>query len=292
MKSLRLAQGNTGCAMLDIHLRNEDQRVINAIYDHFRLTGKWPGIRTLRKELGRAVVDSVIKRNKPALVEMFKDNMVEYYKLTFHGFLVCPKGNDDIQMLLRYLDFLKNRFEENPETREITSTEVEKALELSKDQSRRLSALIQVGNLWGGGASFGSDGWSVGVVSDIEDLIDFKSAEEYLKNRLKKEEQRQKEIKKRYSKMDKSPILSWLSFNVNLWLGSYIAFLFSRKSLPIAVFIILWFALYSTSKVCEDVFEKRVPFFSSEKVLEKAVWWIATVGISFLAGVILKNLSH
>lgn len=285
------AQDNIGCSMLDIHLQNEDQRVINAIYDHFRSTSKWPGTRTLRKELGRTVVDSVIKRNKPSLVEMFKDNMVEYYKLTFHGFLVCPKASDDIRTLLRYLELLKSKFEETPEIREITSKEIEQALELPKDQSRRLSALIQLGNLWSGGASFGSDGWSVGVVSDIEDLMDSKTAEEYLKNRLKKEEQRQREIQKRYSKMDKFPILSWLSFNVNLWLSSYIAFSLSPKSLPIAVFIILWFALYSTSKVCENVFEKRVPFFSSEKVLEKAVWWIATIGISFVAGVILKNLS-
>ncbi len=243
MRLLRPVQDNI-CSMLDIHLRNEDQRVINAIYDHFRSTGKWPGIRTVRKELGRRVVDSVVERNKPSLVEMFKENMVEYYKLTFHGFLVCPKANDDIQTLLRYLEFLKNKFEENPETREITSTEVEKALELSKDQSRRLFALIQLGYLWGGGASFGSDAWSVNVVSDIEDLVDSKSAEEYLKNQLKKEEQRQREIEKRYSKIDKFPLLFWISFNINLWLGSYIAFSFSRKSLPIAIFIILWFALY------------------------------------------------
>jgi sulfur relay (sulfurtransferase) DsrC/TusE family protein len=276
--------------MLDIHLQNEDQRVINAIYDHFQSTSKWPGIRTLRKELGRTVVDSVAKRNKPSLVEMFKDNMVEYYKLTFHGFLVCPKASDDIRTLLRFLELLKSKFEKNPEIREITSKEIEQALELSKDQSRRLSALVQLGNLWGGGASFGSDAWRVGVVSDIEDLIDSKTVEDYLRNRLKKEEQRQREIEKRYSKLDKFPLLFWISFNINLWLGSYIAFLFSRKSLPIAIFIILWCALYSISKVGEGVFKKRVPFFSSEKVLEKLIWWIITIGISFAAGIILKTL--
>lgn len=278
--------------MLNIHLPKKDKRVINAIYDHFRSSGKWPGTRTVRKELGRTSVESVIIRNKPPLVGKFEDNGVEYYRLTWHGFLACPEAKEDIQTLLRYLELLKNKFEENPEIREITSTEVEQTLELSKDQSKRLFVLIQLGYLYSGFSFSGSDIWSAGVISDIEDLVESKTADEYLKSRLKKEEKKRREYEKQYSKLDKFHILSWLSFNVNLWLLSYIAFALSSKTLPVSIFIILWFTLYSISKVCEEVFKKTVPFFSSEKVLEKIIWWVVTIIISGAAGIIsMKILS-
>ena len=291
MRFLRLASDNVGCPMLDIRLRNEDQRVINAIYHHFLSIGKWPGARSFRKELGRALVESVLGQHKPQLMEKFEDDRVERYRLTFRGFLVCPSAKNDIQILSRYINFLKLKFEKNPEIREITSREVEEALELSKEESRRLSVLIDLGHLWSGSASRGENEWTTGVPDDIEDLIESEGPEKYLKGRMEKEEKWQKEHEKIYFKLDKFKLLSWISFNANLWLASYIIFSFSKKSLPITMFVVLWFALYSISKICEDIFRKRVPFFSSKKVLEKAIWWIITFAISGGVGFLTRVLS-
>ena len=82
MRFLTSASDNVGCPMLDIRLRNEDKRVINAIYDHFLSIGKWPGARSFRKELGRALVESVLGQHKPQLMEKFEDDRVERYRLT------------------------------------------------------------------------------------------------------------------------------------------------------------------------------------------------------------------
>jgi hypothetical protein len=277
--------------MLDIHLQNEEQKVINAIYDYFRSTGKWPGARSFRKELGKVLVESVLGQHKLQLAEKFEDDRVEHYRLTFRGFLVCPSAKGDIQILLRYLNLLKLKFEKNPEIREITSREVEEALELSKEESKRLSVLIDLGHLWSGSASRGENEWTIGVPNDIEELIESEGLEKYLIDRLEKEEKWQKEYEKIYFRLDKFRILSWLSFNTNLWLASYIAFSFSKKSLPITIFVVLWFTLYSISKVSEDIFKKRVPFFSAEKLLEKLIWWIITIIVSGAAGIITKLLS-
>ena len=282
--------------MINIQLSEDEKNVINTIYKHFRSSNnKWPVARVIRKELGRKTVESVVARKKPQLIQKFEESRIEYYKLTFHGVLICPESKDDVQMLLQYIDFIKKKFHENPEIHEVTSTEVEESLKLSKEQSTRLSVLIiKVGYLYGNSASSGGNEWKAGVPDDIEDIAESNSSEEYLKKRLKKEEERQKESEKFYSgkKVDRFKLLSWLSFNVNLWLASYIAIIFTKKTLPIIIFVIIWFFLFSLSKVLEEVFRKKIPFFSSEKVLEKTIWWIITIFISGIGGVITKILSN
>jgi hypothetical protein len=227
-------------------------------------------------------------------VQKIEDNRIEHYKLTFHGVLTCSEAKDDVQMLLRYIDFLKKKYEENPAVQEVTSTEVEQSLKLSKEQSIRLSALIDLGNLYAISAtSLGRAEWKAGVPDDIEDIVEANSPEEYLKKRLRKEEERQKELEKVYSerKIDRVKLLAWLSFNVNLWLAEYILFSSYHKILSdypnlliIPVAITIWFALYSVIKVLEDIFRKEIPFFSSKIVLEKWIWWLITIGISGIGG--------
>jgi hypothetical protein len=276
--------------MIDIRLSDNEQNVINAIYEHFYSSNKWPIARALRKKLGRKTVESVVVRKEPQLVQKFEDNGIECYRLTFHGVLICSRAKDDVQMLLQYISFLKKKFEENPEIQEITSTDVEESLKLLREQSIRLSVLIDLGHLWGGSASnLGRSGWKAGVPDDIEDIGEANSPEEYLKKRLKKEEERQKELEKLYSRrIDKFRLFSWLSFNINLWLVSYILYTFFPKALPITMVINIWFALYSISKILEDIFRKKVPFFSSEKVLDKIIWWVITLLISFFVGFITR----
>lgn len=272
--------------MINIRLLDNDQNIINVIYKYFLVNNKWPVARSIRKELGRKAVESIIARKDPQLIQKFEDNRIESYKLTFHGVLICPEAKDDVQILLQYISFLKKKFEENPEIQEITSTDVEESLKLTKEQSIRLSVLINLGCLWGKSASFGGNEWKAGVPDDIEDLAETNSPEEFLEKRLKKEEERQKKYEKMYSpkKIDKFRLFSWLSFNINLWLVAYILHTFFPEALPITIVINIWFALYSISKILENVFSKKVPFFSSEKVMEKMIWWIITIIISGVGG--------
>jgi len=277
--------------MIDIRLSKDEQNVINAIYEHFCSNNKWPVARVIRKGLGRKTVESVVVRKEPQVVQKIEDNRIEHYKLTFHGVLTCSEAKDDVQMLLRYIDFLKKKYEENPAVQEVTSTEVEQSLKLSKEQSIRLSALIDLGNLYAISAtSLGRAEWKAGVPDDIEDIVEANSPEEYLRKRLEKEEKRQEGLKKMYStkRIDSFRLFSWLSFNINLWLISYMLHTFFKKALPITMFINIWFALYSISKILEDIFRKKVPFFSSEKVLDKLIWWVITLLISFFVGFITR----
>lgn len=251
----------------------------------------WPGVRTLHKELGKEIVEKVSIQKKLRLIEKIDDNGVECYRPTFRAFLECPKAKDDVALIYSYLEMLKEKFNQNPEIQKTTSVEIEKSLKLSKEQSKRLMKLIGLGRLWGRkGASWG-DPWEIGIQDDIEELIKLGNPKEYLTKRLEKEDEKQKENEKRYSrKPNYFQLLPWVSYNINVWLISYVFCLNFPKIFRVSRTISIWFILYTICKVSEDVFSKKIPFVSGKKVMEKTLWWIVSIGISVFVGKITGTL--
>lgn len=271
-------------------MKNSEVQVINTIYDNFKMSATWPGVRTLHKKLGKEIVEKVSIQKKPRLIEKIHDNGVECYRPTFRAFIECLKAKGDVELIYAYLEMLKEKFNQNPEIQKITSVEIEKSLKLSKEQSKRLVKLIDLGGLWGKSVSWG-DPWEIGIQDDIEELVKLGNPKEYLTKRLEKEDEKQKENEKRYSrKPNYSQLLPWVSYNINIWLISYVFYLNFPKLFRIIITISVWFTLYTICKVSEDVFSKKIPFVSGKKVMEKTLWWIVSIGISVFVGKITGTL--
>lgn len=269
-------------------MKNSEEQVINTIYDHFKRSATWPGVRTIHKELGKETVEEVSIQKKPKLIEIIQDNSIECYRLTFRTFLECPKAKDDIELIYSYLKMLKEKFNKNPQIQKITSVEIEQALKLSKEQSKRLMKLIDLGVLWGKGISRG-DPWEIEIQDDIEELVELDSPKEYLIKRLERKEKEQKEYEKWSSKKPNYfQLLAWLSYNINLWFFSYISYSNFPKIFRVVITISVWFVLYTICKVSEDVFSKKIPFVSGKKVMEKTLWWIVSIGISVISAFVDK----
>lgn len=83
----------------------------------------------------------------------------------------------------------------------------------------------------------------------------------------------------------------WVILNIALWLGSWLLFTKFQKALPYAVTIDLWILLFSAVKILE-VFGKKIPFFSSDEMLKKVLWWVTSFLISGLGGYIVNFLAR
>lgn len=201
-------KNNSNRFMNDISLSNGDLKIINSLYEYHYQNDKWPLARAFRQNIGRRIVETVERRKGPRLIHKYIKNGVEFYKLTFIGFLYCPKADSDIDMLYRYIDFIKQEFKKNPEIQKVKSTRVEEVLKLSKDQSKRLIDLIDAGNIWGTSMSREENQWEAGIPDDIEDLIELESPKKYLTQHIKKYV-----INNNKQKQNRSPFLGRLIEN-------------------------------------------------------------------------------
>lgn len=170
----------------NISLSEDELKVINGLYEYHNQNAKWPFARAFRQKIGREIVEMVENRKNPRLIVKYNENGSEFYKLTFVGILLCPKAKDDVNILYRYLDFIKQEFRKNPEIQKVKSIQVEDALKLSKEQSKRLFELINIGSIYSSSSSSWQNEWEVGIPSDIEDLAELESPQKYLAQRIEK----------------------------------------------------------------------------------------------------------
>ncbi len=286
---------------MNIRFSSAEEQIIDLLYEYFVEKGDWPGMRTFHKTVDRSTVEKVLKRKNPPFIEKYQDNGIDYYKLTFYGLIICKKAKKDIEILISYLNLLKELFHKEPEIRIVNSVDIELKLKLTKEQSKRLAVLIYAGHLWGiqaspGGTSStpGGTPWAFGIPDDIEDLAASAGPEEYLEKRFQGDQERWKEIDKIYSqKPPYSKLGPWFSYNLNLWLVTYFVFLKYRKSQRLGsamITIDIWFGMYTIAKILEDIFKKRIPFFTSVKVIEKMMWGIITFLISVLVGLLVVKI--
>ena len=265
---------------LNVRLSKNEQKVINTIYEHFCETRQWITQFALHTIIDKKIVEKVKSRKKTQLIEEYgAGNANPCYALTFLGIYLCPKAKDDIELLYKYLDLLKQKFTEKPEIREVFSSEVENSLNLTKEQSRRLEYLISVGHVWGGQSEGLKEEWKFWMPKDIEDLVEIGDPKEYLEKRIK-----QKEKTKRYARLKmlgKHQLYPWmlliivsLMFLLVVLLGKFLGVV-----VYLYVTVSIWIILYSISKIFEFL-GIMIPFFSSEKVRDKIIWFVISSAIS------------
>ena len=166
-------------------LPKDQLHVLRALWDYFLQTKDWPKGRSFRKSQGRLIVERVVANLRPIFIYHIKNHPSEdYYTLTTEG-VYAIEGSDgpNIKLLLSYLDYLRKRFNEDPDFEKVTAQEVREILHINSDDTRILGEFFDMGNsrLWGRSASnMRSSDWEVGVIGDIEILYEASSSLEFL----------------------------------------------------------------------------------------------------------------
>ncbi len=169
--------------MLQKRLDKTQQAILNSVWDYHCEHNKWIPTRVLHHKFGKPVVLNAFQGISDDVVQKFQDNWKEFYRLTFLGILLTCDGKEWEKIITRYLGYVRELFMLNPEIEKIDSRDVESTLYLSADQSRILYNLLIVSNLHGGSAVCGSEGWSVGVPNDIDDLPQIENLQDYVRMR-------------------------------------------------------------------------------------------------------------
>jgi hypothetical protein len=132
---------------------------------------RWAPARLFHQHVGRTAAQAHLASLGDGVVQTYRDTGKPYYRLTFLGVLLAGQGEESEGLLVRYLEYVRDRYRADPFVEWVGSQEVEAALHLRGEQSRLLRRLIRLSHWWGGGSAFGERDWTVGVPIDVDDLL-------------------------------------------------------------------------------------------------------------------------
>lgn len=149
-------------------------RILTVIWDYYLSKGKWPPRRVLHHEFrpnGRAVVQEAIQMLGGSIAyEGWGEG--EVYRVTLLGVMLSEHRRAAEELLVKYLSFARDVFEETPERERVTSAEVQAALGLSDAEADLLGRLIFFDGLFGAGGGSGQGSWHAGLPHGVEDIAD------------------------------------------------------------------------------------------------------------------------
>jgi hypothetical protein len=145
---------------------------------------RWAPARLLHQHVGTAAAQAHLASLGNGVVQAYRDAGKSYYRLTFLGVLLAGQGEESETLLVRYLEYVRDRYRADPSVEWVGSQDVEAALHLRADQSRLLQRLIRLSHWWGGGSAFGDRDWTVGVPIDVDDLLAEADLSRYLREHV------------------------------------------------------------------------------------------------------------
>ena len=151
-------------------LSKQHRDFVSALWKFFRDHNQWVPSRIAHQHFGKDAVQANLAALGPSLVQAYRDDGKDYYRLTFLGMLLTDQGSAAEDLLVRYLEYVRDRHGSDPRMEWVGSQEVEAALRLSAEQSRLLRQIIRLSHWWGGGSAFGEREWTVGVPVDVDEL--------------------------------------------------------------------------------------------------------------------------
>lgn len=193
----------------NLHLGDSERMAILFLWTKFQEERKWPSLKRSRKNIKDSIdsnADKVLKNLQPVfMINPQNGSREEVCKLTLLGVFSIEKHRDEVAgVLCRYFDILKNRFNQNPDFKQITSKELENYF--SKEELSMLAVLIHMTHFWSGLSGVTDDAnsntdWSVDIPRNIEELDDCNSSEEFLILLLSKFIENHKSEMNRYATM-------------------------------------------------------------------------------------------
>lgn len=164
------ASGTPRLAELRRKLSSDQKGLLNEFWQHYQQHGKWPLTRTVHSRHEKQMVRKCLGAIGGDVVRESRDSQTgNHYELGIIGVLLTDNGPECFGLLVRYLEFLRKQFKENPERLDFTDKDFRPALNLTEEQTALLGELIREANLWRGGGH-GGGSWSIRVPDEVEDL--------------------------------------------------------------------------------------------------------------------------
>lgn len=178
-----------------------DQRaVINAIHSQFetdcaegRLAREYVGSGPFvqKKRLHRAftkslVVECILGLGGSIIVDHPRGGSDgDRYELTCLGLMLTDEGDNCVSMLIKYLRLAIERYENDPDARELRSAEVQNALALDELALARLGSLVRLPGLpWRAGGTYSATGWANAIPDGVDDLAEVEDLALHVEARL------------------------------------------------------------------------------------------------------------
>lgn len=178
-KSSRLELMRNSCS-------SKQNKLLNLFWNCFQKDGKWPLARVVHSQNGgkKAVKEELDKLGGDVVVEGSDGSASTIYELTLIGILLTEKGKHYTSLLVSYLEFLRDRYQKNPEKCNFTDKEISVQLKLEKEDTKMLGKLVELGRLFGSAGRGPGDFWTIRAPDFIEDLPETGPLLHDLENRL------------------------------------------------------------------------------------------------------------
>ena len=177
-----VAAGSQALSDMRAGLTVPQRELIDAIWLHFRTHNEWPSRRVLRERLGEGLIEAECQALGVRVVRTLADE--DTFRLTFLGVLLSGDGERSERLLVRYLEYVRDRYRDDSSLDWVGSAEVGAALALSAEDSHLLRQLIRLSHWWGGGSSFGQRAWTIGLPVDVDDLVSAPDLESYVRTQV------------------------------------------------------------------------------------------------------------
>lgn len=158
------------------------RRILRAIWNYHYENKMWIPTGTLHHQFGKATVQTALDVLGGTVVWEVSDAGKKRYQLKWLGILLSLSSDGAEELLTRFLNHLKELYQDNPEFERVTSQDLEGALGLTKDQTSLLEQLIRFSPFYGGG-SFGESGWTVQPPENIDDFPEIRDFGAYVRRR-------------------------------------------------------------------------------------------------------------
>lgn len=152
-------------------LTDQQKSFLTAIWRYQRQHNQWMPIRVLHRSFGeKNVVRPVLETLAGEIVFEVFDQDEEKYQLTLLGVLLTDDARESKELLIRYLAYMRQKYENHPEVRKIESKELAEQLGLDQQQLALLKFLIREYLLHQNGSFLNDGTWTVGIPNYVEDL--------------------------------------------------------------------------------------------------------------------------
>lgn len=149
-----------------------DLEILESVWDYYIENSSHIPARLLFSKIEAPKAKAEIEKIGGALVFETSENGVPCYQITFLGLMATSRYPKIERVLVKYLEFVREKYKEDPLCKQIEHNEIEKKLKLTADESVTLEKVLRLANLSGGSSGYNYDTgfWSASYPEDVQEL--------------------------------------------------------------------------------------------------------------------------
>jgi hypothetical protein len=169
---------------------DEEIQILKHLWDYFLENEKWPSGKSFRSTNDRVIVDKTIDDLSPFFIMYHKTaspgkyhSELEYYELTLEGlFAIEGSEGENIKLIIQYLDYQKEKFNEDAEVKEVKAEKFSEYLGRSIQDIQRIKYYINMScfGLLRSSLNDRDNNWTAGVINEIEKLNEINDSHKFL----------------------------------------------------------------------------------------------------------------